>query len=192
MERLLAEDGATAADQPPGDGDPRQVAGRMERRGTWADEVVDRAIARGDFDHLALAGKPIPGLTRHDPDWWLKAYLEREHITGIGPEVFLLRRDGAELDRRIDEEHTEAGVRELVDEFNVRVLAARRQLRGGPPVVTSTRDPDAEVARWRARRQAAAAVDAPAARPQRSASWYRGQFLSRRRASSPAEPSDGR
>ena len=196
----MAQDGVTARDAPPpGEDDPRRIAGRMAERGSWADEVIRQAIARGDFDHLAYAGKPLPGLTRHDPDWWLKAYLEREHVTGVGPEAFLLRRADAELDARIDEEHTEAGVRELVEEFNHRAIEARRQLLGGPPVVTHPRDVDREVARWRERRTAAAAADAAAPRGRahdrataRSASWYRGQFLSRRRGSSPAGPSDGR
>ncbi len=127
VDRLAAAEGATP--EPPGDGDPRPVTGRMEHRGSWADEVIRQAMARGDFDHLSLAGKPIPGLTRHDPDWWLRSFIEREHITGVGPEAFLLRHDDAELDGHIDEEHTEAGVRELVEEFNGRVVEA-------PPVLT--------------------------------------------------------
>jgi len=191
MDRLAAEDGVTSA--PPGDGDPRHLTGHMEDRGSWADEVIRQAIERGDFDHLALAGRPIPGLTRYDPDWWLKAFIEREHITGVGPEAFLLRRDDAEMDAHIDEEHSEAAVRRLVEDFNHRVIEARRQLLGGPPVVTPLRDVDREVAGWHERRDAAAAAGAAAAAAakQRSASWYRGQFLSRRRGSSPAEPSDG-
>jgi hypothetical protein len=151
MDRLMAEDDATAP--PPPEGDPRQLAGHMERRGPWVDEVVRQAIARGEFDHLALAGKPIPGITRHDPDWWLKAFIEREHVTGLGPEAFRLRREDAELDEKLDGERTEADVRERVEEFNARVVAARRQLLGGPPVVTPTRDVDTEVARWRERRR---------------------------------------
>lgn len=190
VDRLVAEDGAAPA--PPGEGDPRRLAGRMDQRGTWADEVIRQAIARGEFDHLAYAGKPIPGLTRHDPDWWLKAFIEREHVTGVGPEAFLLRQADEDLDRRIDEEHTEAGVRELVDEFNHRVIEARRQLLGGPPVVTRTRDVDVEVARWHERRAAAAAADLPTTATRRPASWYRGQWLSRRRGSASAAPSDGR
>lgn len=42
----------------------------MAARGAFADELVRQAMARGEFDDLPLAGKPIPGLTgRHDPDW---------------------------------------------------------------------------------------------------------------------------
>jgi hypothetical protein len=196
MDRLAADDGGTPGAGPSlGEVEMPPHAGRMEHLERWADEVIRQAIARGEFDHLSLAGKPIPGLTRHDPDWWLKAYIEREHITGVGPEAFLLRQADAELDARLDREHREADVRDILDEFNHRVVEARRQLFGGPPVVTPTRDVELEVARWRERRAAAAAAhaaSAAAAHPRRTASWYRGQFLSRRRASSPAESSDGR
>ena len=43
-------------------------------------------------------------------------------------------------------------MRDILTDFNARVIEARRQLLGGPPVVTPTRDVDAEVERWAARR----------------------------------------
>ena len=49
----------------------------------------------------------------------------------------------------------EDDVREAVEDFNRRVIEARRQLLGGPPVVTPTRDVDAEVRAWRERRRGA-------------------------------------
>lgn len=124
----------------------------VSRGGTWVDEIVRRAMARGEFDNLPLAGKPIPGLgARPDPDWWLKGFIEREHITGLLPEALQVRKDDAALDERLDGEHLETQVREVVAQFNARVVQARRQLRDGPPVVTATRDLDHEVARWRDR-----------------------------------------
>jgi hypothetical protein len=127
----------------------------MAARGSFADELVRQAMARGEFDDLPLAGKPIPGITgRHDPDWWLKALIEREQITGVLPEALQLRKDDAALDDRLDQERTEERVRELVEELNARVVAARRQLLGGPPVVTPLRDVESEVARWHERRRA--------------------------------------
>ena len=122
-----------AADEGPS---PRTMAARA----TYVDELVRQAMARGEFDDLPLSGKPIPGLgTRHDPDWWLKAFIEREQISGVLPEALQLRKDDADLDDRLDGEHLEDRVREVVAEFNARVVEARRQLLGGPPVVTPTR-----------------------------------------------------
>jgi hypothetical protein len=110
-------------------------------------------MARGDFDDLPGAGKPIRGLGgTHDPQWWVKGLIEREKITGVGPAALLLRKEDAELDARLDRETTAEGVRRTVEDFNGRVVSARRQLLGGPPVITATRDPDTEVAAWRERR----------------------------------------
>lgn len=140
----------------------------MAARGSFADELVRQAMARGEFDDLPLAGKPIPGLTgRHDPDWWLKALIEREQITGVLPEALQLRKDDAVLRDRLDQERTEERVRELVEELNARVVAARRQLLGGPPVVTPLRDVEAEVVAWHERRRAR---QAEAAQREREAS----------------------
>ena len=127
---------------------------RMDDRALWVDTVVDQAIRRGEFDDLPLAGKPIPGLGgTHDPDWWLKNLVEREQITGVLPAA-QLRRDDAELDETLDREPEEDRARAIVEEFNARVIDARRQLLGGPPVVTPTRDVEREVQRWRERRRA--------------------------------------
>jgi len=130
---------------------PRRV--RPEDRARWVDTVIDQAVRRGEFDDLPLAGKPIPGLTgRHDPDWWLKGVIEREQLTGLGPPAMLLKAEDRGLDDRLDAELDERAVREILEDFNARVVDARRQLLGGPPVVTPTRHVEAEVVRWRARR----------------------------------------
>lgn len=128
-------------------------AQRMEQQALWVDLQVRRAMERGEFDDLPGAGKPIRGLgSTHDPDWWVKSLIERERITGVLPPALALRKDDAELDAALDREATADGVRATVGEFNRRVVEARRQLLGGPPVVTPTRDEDAEVLAWRARR----------------------------------------
>ncbi|HSE08454.1 MAG TPA: DUF1992 domain-containing protein, partial [Nocardioidaceae bacterium] len=128
-------------------------AQRMEQQTLWVDLQVRKAMERGEFDNLPGAGKPIKGLgTTHDPDWWVKGLIEREKITGALPPALALRKEDAELDALLDREGTEEGVRRLVADFNRRVVEARRQLTGGPPVVTPTRDADAEVVAWRSRR----------------------------------------
>ncbi|WP_454850251.1 DnaJ family domain-containing protein [Promicromonospora soli] len=150
-----------------------------EERSRYVDVVVDQAMRRGEFDNLPLHGKPIPGLTgTHDPDWWVKGLIERENITGLLPSA-QLRKDDAELDGRLDLEAMEERVREIVTDFNARVVDARRQLQGGPPVVTPTRDVDEEVARWTARRAArrAGTDETPPAQDEQAASenrpWWR-------------------
>ena len=135
------EDDANTAGQP-----------TMEQRAQFVEISLQQAMRRGDFDDLPGAGKPLQNLGGvHDPDWWIRAKIEREKITGLGPPALTLRSENAELDARLDAVFTEERVREIVDDFNRRVIEARRQLQGGPPVVTPTRDADEEVARWRER-----------------------------------------
>ncbi|MDQ1054654.1 hypothetical protein QE394_002582 [Arthrobacter sp. SORGH_AS 212] len=118
-----------------------------------AEYLVRDAMAQGKFDDLKYAGKPIPGLGEsYDPDWWVKGLLQRENISGLGPPAILLRAEDAGLDAQLDAQYTEQQVRDLVTDFNRRVIDARRQLQGGPPVVTMTRDVEEQVERWRARR----------------------------------------
>lgn len=125
--------------------------------------LIRDAMAQGKFDNLKYAGKPIPGLgERYDPDWWVKGLIQREHLSGLGPKAILLRTEDAELDAKLDALYSEKQVRDLVEDFNARVIDARRQLQGGPPVITKTRDVGVELERWRERR--AAAVEATAAR----------------------------
>jgi hypothetical protein len=65
-------------------------------------------------------------------------------------------------------------VRYILADFKKRVIDARRQLQGGPPVITKTRDIEAEVERWRERRaERAAAAAAQPAEPELKRSWWR-------------------
>jgi hypothetical protein len=136
-----------------------------------AEYLVRDAMAQGKFDNLKYAGKPIPGLGEaYDPDWWVKGLIQRENISGLGPKAILLRTEDAELAGRLDAQFTEKQVRDILADFNARVIDARRQLQGGPPVITKTRDVEAEVVRWHERRAARAQETPPQPEPQRS--WW--------------------
>ena len=126
-------------------------ADRMRHQARWVDLQIQAAIERGEFD--AVAGRPLPDLGAGDPDWWLKKLVEREQITGVLPEALQLRKDDAELDAALDRLARESEVRDALESFNRRVVSARRQLLGGPPVITPLRDVEAEIAAWRARRR---------------------------------------
>ncbi len=137
--------------------DPRTgstaAAARIQHQARWVDLQIQRAMERGEFDNLPGHGKPLGDLgSPEDRDWWLKKLIERERITGVLPAALQLRKDDAELDAQLDREGSERQVREQVEDFNRRVVEARRQLQGGPPVVTPIRDVDTEIQRWRDRR----------------------------------------
>jgi hypothetical protein len=152
------------------------AAERIRNQTRYVDLKIQQAMARGDFDNLPGAGKPIRGLgAQHDPDWWVRQLVEREKITGVLPPALQLRKDDAELDARLDELPTEAQVREELEDFNARVIKARYTPVDGPPLITQPRDIDAEVAAWRERRAAQRARPAtrpPAEKPRRRG-WFR-------------------
>jgi hypothetical protein len=177
-ERRLERAAELRAAGPSGSGAREDEQIREKRRkvdsAARADYLIRDAIARGEFDNLEYAGKPIPGLGEgFDPDWWIKGLIQRENLTGLGPKAILLRTEDAGLDDQLDTLFTEKQVRETVEDFNARVIDARRQLLGGPPVITKTRDVDGEVERWRQRRAERAAAAAPEPEPEPKRPWWR-------------------
>ena len=154
MDRL-AKDAAQGEDEPQQPAEPaaRERGSTAAERAAFVEVSIQQAIRRGEFDNLPGAGKPLQGLgDHHDPDWWIRRKIQSEKLTGLGPPALMLRVESSELADRLDELTQEEDVREAVEDFNRRVIEARRQLLGGPPVVTPTRDTDREVRAWRERR----------------------------------------
>lgn len=157
VDRLVDEERRQAGEEAPSEAaEPSNTgAPTMDQRAHVVENAIQQAIRRGEFDNLPGAGKPLENLSgTHDPDWWIRRKIERERLTGLGPPALTLRTEHAQLDAKLDATGSEARVREILGDFNKRVVEARRQLQGGPPVVTPTRDVEAEVALWRARRDA--------------------------------------
>ena len=150
------------------------VAARINQQARWVDLQIQRAMERGEFDNLPGQGKPLGDLgSPEDRDWWLKKLIEREQITGVLPAALQLRKEDLELDDLLDRETLQERVREEVEDFNRRIIEARRQLQGGPPVVTPTRDVEVEVERWNERRRVRRARQQPQVEPPRPKRWWR-------------------
>jgi hypothetical protein len=155
---------------------------RIAQQQTWVDLQLRQAMDRGDFDDLPGAGKPIADLgEHHDPNWWIKKLVEREHIAVLPPSL-ALRKEDAELDGVLDKLNLEGEVRRHLTDFNERVVAARYRLPEGPPLVTMPRDVDEEVEAWRARRtarlaeqraKAREALAAQSTEPRPKRRWFR-------------------
>ncbi|MEJ3405215.1 DUF1992 domain-containing protein [Rathayibacter sp. YIM 133350] len=185
IERMEREEaiarGETPAEKAENDEPPRAVSAAA--RAAYVETAIQQAIRRGEFDNLPGAGKPLQGLTgQHDPDWWIRRKIEREQLTGLGPPALTLRVESTQLADRLDRLHREDEVREAVKDFNARVIDARRQLLGGPPVVTPTRSVDDEVAAWRERREARFRRHESQERAAREERRNRRRWWSRRRA----------
>jgi hypothetical protein len=154
----------------------------MDQRSQYVEIAIQQAQRRGDFDNLPGAGKPLPSLRQpYDPNWWIRQKIEREKLTGLGPPALTLRAENAELDARLDGVASERVVREILTDFNRRIVEARRQLQGGPPVVTPTREVEEEVARWQERRTRRLR-EAQEARDREAAAFAAMSWRERRRA----------
>ncbi|MGZ6753272.1 MAG: DnaJ family domain-containing protein [Nocardioides sp.] len=162
------------------------AAARMQHQASWVDQQIRVAMAKGEFDDLPGAGKPIKDLgPSHDPDWWLKKLVERENIALLPPSL-ALRKEDAELDARLDKLAVETEVRREVEDFNDRVIRARYLPPEGPPLITMPRDVEQTLEAWHERRTArrearraalaaeSAAAPAPEPAPRRrSRRWFR-------------------
>ena len=154
---------------------------RIDQQTAWVDRQIRAAMARGEFDNLPGAGKPLQLPQTHDPDWWVKGLVEREKLTGVLPPALALRKEDEELDAELDRMPTEGEVRQALADFNRRVVEARRQLQGGPPVVTPLREVEDEVNAWRQRRAERRAVVRAAELRAKAAETPRRRWWRRRR-----------
>lgn len=73
-----------------------------EPEDTFWTPLVERrirdAMARGEFDDLPGAGKPIPDVdVEYDPGWWVRKWVERERLRDVGRDLDGV---GAEAKRR--------------------------------------------------------------------------------------------
>ena len=59
-----------------------------------AENRIREATDRGEFEHLAGAGRPFLDLGGHDdPDWWMKHKLQREQLSA--EDVALLAKESS-------------------------------------------------------------------------------------------------
>jgi hypothetical protein len=116
---------------------------------TWIDRQIREARARGEFDNLPGAGKPIPGLDKpYDELWWLKQMLTREKLDAT-PEFFRLKKVVEEARRRIPALPSEKAVRRVVEELNERIDRANAEAVSGPPSDLARLNVERQVERWR-------------------------------------------
>jgi len=148
------------------------------------DKAIREAQERGEFDNLPGTGKPLDLRDLNDPDWWVKRYAARENLDlgGALPGALALRKEAAGYPGSLVDVTSERNVREIIEDYNKRVLADRLRPAVGnlPPLLAKTLDVDEVVEGWRrlradqqAARDAAASPPAAPAAPARVPWWRR-------------------
>ena len=117
---------------------------------------IRAAQERGDFDDLPGAGKPLKLPAVHDPDWWVKSYVQREGIdtSALVHPTIALRREADTFPESLVVLTSEEQVRAVLEDFNRRVTTEWRRPMAGPslPVVARQVAVEPLVERWRALR----------------------------------------
>jgi hypothetical protein len=143
---------------------------------TWVDTQISQGLARGDFDGLSGAGKPLPRSALDETGYeWVVAKARRENLdlSGMLPPGLALRRERDDLPRRAEELPSEGAVRALAEDYDDRVRAFwRRPQESRWSPVPGLCDVEALVAAWRSNRPAPAPAAPPPA-PQRLPWWRR-------------------
>ncbi|TQN35719.1 uncharacterized protein DUF1992 [Blastococcus colisei] len=120
---------------------------------TWVDHQISQSIARGEFEHLAGAGKPLPlgSLDESGYEWVLrKARQENLDVFGMLSPGLALRKERDDLPRRASELPTESAVRALAEDYDTRVQAFwRRPQESRWSPVPGLADVEALVTGWR-------------------------------------------
>ena len=119
--------------------------------GNWVERQIREAMARGEFDNLPGAGKPIPGIGQTDDElWWIRDKLRREQFSYLPP-ALALRKEVDEARERIAAARTETEVRRHVAAINERIRYVNAHTTSGPPTNLVPLDVDRVVEEWRRR-----------------------------------------
>lgn len=115
----------------------------------WIERQISEAIARGDFDGLPGAGRPIRDLDRRrDDSAWIRDKLRRERAAPPPPPAIQIRIDVDAALASLGSLTTEAEVRSLVEHLNDRIRTVNRTTVSGPPTTLGPMAVEEVVAQW--------------------------------------------
>ncbi|WP_181776677.1 DnaJ family domain-containing protein [Amycolatopsis pittospori] len=119
---------------------------------SWVDRQVGAAQAKGDFDDLPGAGKPLPKTDGKDTALaWVvnKVRTEGHDVSALLPPSLAIAKELDDLPDTLARVRREARVREIVEDLNERIRAEHRRPAGGPVLRARPLDVDEAVADWR-------------------------------------------
>ncbi|MCT7354009.1 DUF1992 domain-containing protein [Streptomyces sp. 15-116A] len=123
---------------------------------SFADKQIRDAEARGEFDRLPGAGKPLPRdvESTYDELWWVKRKMAREGLSVLPPALALRKEAEDALDAALAAP-SERLVRKILTEINARIREMMFKPPPGPPLGKKPYDVEDVVRQWRERREAA-------------------------------------
>ncbi|GAA3236054.1 DUF1992 domain-containing protein [Streptomyces thermocoprophilus] len=120
---------------------------------SWTDKQIRDAAARGEFDRLPGAGKPLPHDVEaaYDEQWWIKRKLTREGISVLPP-TLELRKEAEDALVAAIAAPSERIARKIIDDVNVKIRDMMFKPPPGPPLGMKPYDVEEVVRQWRERR----------------------------------------
>ncbi|MFF8446094.1 DUF1992 domain-containing protein [Streptomyces leeuwenhoekii] len=117
---------------------------------SWIDKQIRDAEARGEFDRLPGAGRPLPADVdaAYDELWWVKRKLAREGVSVLPP-TLALRKEAEEVLEAAVKAPSEAAVRKMIADINAKIREVMFKPPPGPPLGLKPYDVEDVVRRWR-------------------------------------------
>ncbi|MER8220833.1 DUF1992 domain-containing protein [Streptomyces sp. NPDC094143] len=121
--------------------------------GSWVDRQIREAEARGEFDRLPGAGRPLPPDVENTYDelWWVKRKMAREGLSVLPP-ALALRKEAEDALEAAYAAPSERIVRKIIGEINDRIREMMFKPPPGPPLGKKPYDVEDVVRQWRERR----------------------------------------
>ncbi|MGC5035362.1 DUF1992 domain-containing protein [Streptomyces sp. DT190] len=120
---------------------------------SWVDKQIRDAEARGEFDRLPGAGRPLPSdvESTYDELWWVKRKMAREGLSVLPP-ALALRKEAEDALQAAYAAPSERIVRKIIDEINAKIREMMFKPPPGPPLGKKPYDVEDVVRQWRERR----------------------------------------
>jgi Domain of unknown function (DUF1992) len=120
---------------------------------SWVDKQIRDAEARGEFEHLAGAGRPLPSEleSSYDELWWIRRKMAREGLAVLPPALALRKEAEDALEAALGAP-SELAARRIVEAVNAKIREVMFKPPPGPPLGRKPYDVEDVVRRWRERR----------------------------------------
>ena len=124
---------------------------RVPRFESWIERQIREATERGEFDNLPGAGKPLQLPDTPDPDWWIKAKLEKEDLREVLPAPLALRREKQDIQSALADVRSERDARQIVADLNERIKDSNINPVTTPRIIIGPLDAEQVLDEWAAR-----------------------------------------